>query len=421
MGYATATCFRLVLLGAAIGVLLLQPATASAAPPPNDDFGNATIISSLPFSHTVENSEATIEADEPGNCANATQTVWYSFTPSSDIAVRADMAGSSNTGATNLNVYEQTSSGVAGLNFLGCATFGDPIQFTATAGKTYYLQAETFLGNVATLQVNLFVPPPPPFDDIANAKTIPDPSSWFGGGRVDRDDTTFTTTAPGDPTCFGNGHTVWYVFVPPEDMKLEAAIHHTPAGGPPHFTLSAYVGSPGSLSQLDCSDDSFVLSGNQVPHVEFSAKAGVPVYLMIGTSGDSGGGPFFLSIQRPLVITTTLNRLGKVSRTGTATVAGKVTCSRPVAQNGIIGLSQIRGGLVATGVLNTAFFECGPSRTLWSAEISSWTGVPFGQGKAIMSTQWTSQCDNQGCQPGALFGEGYGRVHTATTLLRRIN
>ena len=39
-----------------------------AAPPTNDNFANAEAINSLPFSVTVDNTDATLELDEPVGC-----------------------------------------------------------------------------------------------------------------------------------------------------------------------------------------------------------------------------------------------------------------------------------------------------------------------------------------------------------------
>jgi hypothetical protein len=44
------------------------PSTALAAPPSNDNFADATVIGSVPFSTSVDTTEATTEPDEPGVC-----------------------------------------------------------------------------------------------------------------------------------------------------------------------------------------------------------------------------------------------------------------------------------------------------------------------------------------------------------------
>jgi hypothetical protein len=263
------------------------------------------------------------------------------------------------------------------------------------------------------LQVNLATPPPPPFDDIANAREIPSMAFQDSG------DSSLATTDPSDPSCFGQGHTVWYVFTPPEDMRIEAAAQPQYPNDPSHFTLSAYAGSQGSLTQLGCSDDSLVLQGYPRPHVEFDAKAGMPIYLMIGTSGGTPGGVFHLLVQRPLVIKTKFDAFASVSKTGTATVSGTLSCSRPVGNNSLVRLRQVFGRLVADGWMVTESFVCTAEGTRWSTQINSATGVLFGPGGASVSAQWMNQCDYQGCQPGALIGQGYGAVHTATIHLRK--
>src|SRR6187200_634094 len=75
-----------ITLAVVLGIAaLLVPGTATAAPPGNDDFANATAInpSSMPYSDSVTIDEATTEPLEPGQCyyGNA-QTVWYSITAS---------------------------------------------------------------------------------------------------------------------------------------------------------------------------------------------------------------------------------------------------------------------------------------------------------------------------------------------------
>jgi PKD repeat protein len=65
----------------------VQPALAA---PINDDFANATNITSLPFDDTFDWNTPTIEVGEPGPaCAVSFTSVWYRFTPTTRVAVRA--------------------------------------------------------------------------------------------------------------------------------------------------------------------------------------------------------------------------------------------------------------------------------------------------------------------------------------------
>ncbi len=68
--------------------LCLTPASV-AAPPTNDNFANASVIASLPFSDTATITEATIEPGEPiADPGQIGRTVWYSFTPTADAAAQ---------------------------------------------------------------------------------------------------------------------------------------------------------------------------------------------------------------------------------------------------------------------------------------------------------------------------------------------
>src|SRR5690242_242291 len=70
--------------------------TAALAAPANDNFANASVISStsLPFSDVVNTADATTEIGEPTSCYfPPSQTVWYSFTPATAIVLQVDMAG----------------------------------------------------------------------------------------------------------------------------------------------------------------------------------------------------------------------------------------------------------------------------------------------------------------------------------------
>ena len=104
-----------------------------AAPPPNDDFDNATVITSLPFADTLDLSEATRAIDDPFWCSER-ETVWYRFTPASDIDVAINQFGS-------FSPMERTvwtgSRGVLDPVAADCSR--GVAEFTAFAGTTYFI------------------------------------------------------------------------------------------------------------------------------------------------------------------------------------------------------------------------------------------------------------------------------------------
>ena len=124
---------------AALALLLLSlcaPATVFAAPPDNDDFNSATVITSLPYNVTETTSEATTAADDPW-CNPPNSSVWFAFTPSTKMALTLNTWGSSYgaqwtmfTGARGaLNPVAGSAPCFPGL----------PPTIMADAGTTYYI------------------------------------------------------------------------------------------------------------------------------------------------------------------------------------------------------------------------------------------------------------------------------------------
>jgi hypothetical protein len=81
-------------------------------PPANDNFANAEPINTLPFSATVDNTDTTTEPGEPSGCG-LNGSVWYSFTPAENIAVRTSMIGGATPGL--VNIYASSGSGISNL------------------------------------------------------------------------------------------------------------------------------------------------------------------------------------------------------------------------------------------------------------------------------------------------------------------
>jgi hypothetical protein len=80
-------------MGLALGSLTAP--TALAQPPNNDDFANATVITDLPFSTTEDTTQATFDPTDPTSCFDTNiGSVWFAFTPPSDIMIQADTFGS---------------------------------------------------------------------------------------------------------------------------------------------------------------------------------------------------------------------------------------------------------------------------------------------------------------------------------------
>jgi len=132
-------------LAVAVGVgALLVGATAMVnaslawgAAPLNDEFSNATVISSLPFHDTVPDmTQATWNpSTDQSNCSGFSNSVWYQITPATSGPIALDIAGSSDFEKA-LDVF----TGPPGsLTNVGCGDFGMIVN--VTAGTTYWIMA----------------------------------------------------------------------------------------------------------------------------------------------------------------------------------------------------------------------------------------------------------------------------------------
>jgi N-acetylneuraminic acid mutarotase/PKD repeat protein len=255
------------------GILQLQ--LQEILRPVNDDFINSQNVEALPYNNTVDITNATVEPYEFQACYYAYQTVWYSFTPTTNMLVQADTFGSS-ISDTIINVYRANGPAMENLSFMQCAYFGNPNKFIAEAGVTYYVQAGSIYGSGGSLQLNLQAIQRPSNDDIIDAKTVEAlPYS-------DTEDISNATIQPGElQSCYYAYQTVWYSFTPTTNMLVQADMF----GSSFYDTIfNVYqANGPGmeNLSFMQCA-----YFGNSL---KFNAKAGVTYYIQAGSIYSSGG------------------------------------------------------------------------------------------------------------------------------------
>src|SRR5262245_44463482 len=92
--------YRIVAAAVIAGVVLVAPGPAYAAAPTNDTFAGATAIGAVPFSTTVDTSEATTDADDAeanANCGapSTDASVWFSLAATTNGAFVVDVSASS--------------------------------------------------------------------------------------------------------------------------------------------------------------------------------------------------------------------------------------------------------------------------------------------------------------------------------------
>lgn len=173
-------------------LITLAPA-ALAAPPDNDTYAGRAVIGSVPFSATIDTSEATTDAEDAAinaDCAApATDaSVWFELTAANDGALLANVAGSDYTAGVLV-----ATGGPGNWTIVACGP--ETVAWETTAGQTYTLLAidDQFDGggNGGTLNITVEDAPPTPEID-ATADPV---------GRFNAQDGTATVT--GTVTCTG--------------------------------------------------------------------------------------------------------------------------------------------------------------------------------------------------------------------------
>jgi len=255
----------LVAISTALVVCLAWTAGARAAAPANDAFDAATPIAGLPFSDTLDMTDASVESGEPAFCFGNVQSAWYSITPTESGMLAVDTAGS--TVSSQITLYRAESSGFGGLSFVGCNNFGNQGTFEVEAGVKYYVQASTIFGSGGTVRVRVETQLPPANDDFANATAIGSVPFMHAA------DQRGATAEDNEPTtCRGisSPSTTWYAFTPTQSDSYVAG--RTGFGG----AVAVYSGSSlSNLTQIACDSQQTV----------FRAEAGTTYYLQNAGSG----------------------------------------------------------------------------------------------------------------------------------------
>ncbi len=142
-------------------IVLSGPAQAFAAAPSNDTIGGATVIGAVPFSETIDTTEATTDAEDAAinsQCgAPATNgSVWYQVT-AAEAGYLVDVSQS------NFSAGVIVATGTPGsLSIVTCGP--GSVGFAADAGTTYYIMAfsdqPSVVGGQLTISVTAASAPP---------------------------------------------------------------------------------------------------------------------------------------------------------------------------------------------------------------------------------------------------------------------
>lgn len=171
-------------------MLALSGVSPAFAVGTNDNFADATQITSLPYSTNADNSGATFEAGESNPTCGYGYTpssVWFAYTPPTNTSLIA--SANYYYFPPVLAIY---TGSLGNLTQVACGNYYPNLTFQAQANVTYYFQLSGLYGDQGTIPFSLQVTPPPQvsiyyypsdpstFDNVSlNASTY-DPGQVYG-------------------------------------------------------------------------------------------------------------------------------------------------------------------------------------------------------------------------------------------------
>ncbi len=256
---------------------------AATAPPANDSFAAAAIITGASGTTTGSNVNATKEAGEPGHAGNAGgRSVWWSWTPTVSGFVTIATTGSSFD--TTLAVY--TGARVAALTLIAAnddngRSCQSMVGFSAVAGTTYAIAVDGYDGAFGSIALKWTetLGSAPSNDTFAGAIALTRASGTASGSNRS------ASREAGEPLHAGDagGASVWWKITPNRSRRVRL----NTAGSSFDTTLAVYVGSAvGALTPVVADDD----AGNTLQSgVSFVATAGTTYYVAVDGHGGATG------------------------------------------------------------------------------------------------------------------------------------
>lgn len=272
--------FQILLLIVISGSL---SSVAWSAPPANDDFANAVLITDEDSVYSGRNSEATLESDEPDDLyvlsAGSSSSVWWRWVaPTSDIY---DISTEGSDFDTVLAVYTGTDLSNLTLIYENDDTDGLTSQVTISteSGTEYFIAVDGYGSAQGNIQLMVISPSVPPSNDnFADAIPITELNTPLNGSNV------AATLEPGEYHDHGQGsHSVWWKWTAPTDGPYDVST----IGSDFNTVLAIYTGtSIWDLVLISQNDD---WGGETASLAGIAATAGTEYFIAVDGYGDDQG------------------------------------------------------------------------------------------------------------------------------------
>ena len=207
--------------GAASGTIVLKLSALIPPPPeppppapPNDNFANRFVIASTTNTVVGSNVSATSEQGEPLHAGEpGGKSIWWTWLAPIDGSVKLSVSEGWLFSAL-LAVY--TGNSVSTLVPVASSSYGWPLMFQATAGRTYQIAVDGRYGGMGSVILTLEAGRPPVNDRFADALTITGSSNSVSALNV------YASKEPGEPNHANDSgaHSVWWRWTAPADGTL---------------------------------------------------------------------------------------------------------------------------------------------------------------------------------------------------------
>jgi hypothetical protein len=263
------TLFRRIgIITLGLSTVMVVPTAVAAAAPSNDLYANATAITSLPYSEAVDLTDATDDPGFPPCEAGAHRRIWYTFTPSTDDAIRVSVAGDT---TAELALWTVTGPPPGGVDLVACAVGGRDLVRQLVSGQEYAISVgQWVIADPMIANLTIAVQPAPANDDFGDAADVGAPP--FNAGLSIEE--AYAATAQADeptPDCLINlapEATVWYRF-----SSADGAHVNLSAG--PIATAAVFQGDAlDTLTEVACTDSgttSFDAAPGETYYIQFIA------------------------------------------------------------------------------------------------------------------------------------------------------
>ncbi len=262
----------------AAALALLTTSSLQAAPPANDNFANAVVITGTSGTQAGANAESTLETGEITNVdgQNSSASIWYRWTAPSSGTLTINTEGSS----FDTLLYIATGSAVNALSILATddddgAGSTSQLSISVISGTTYVISISGYSGATGSSVLNWEIAVPPPNDNFADAQSL------SGNSGTTTSPMALATTESGE-VSYGS-RSVWFVWTP--STSGQATINTIGSGN--DTTLVLYEGTAlNSLTTRVSNNDGY--GTYYESQVKYIVTAGTTYRIRVATYDSSG-------------------------------------------------------------------------------------------------------------------------------------